>query len=296
MGSLMAKLRYPALVNLRIGETPVSLSQTYPTQLPDLFYGEELVLFGRYRGNGSGNVVITGERNGRRERIVVPATFSASESGNDFIPRLWAARQIGELTRQIRLEGASPSLVSQVRELGLRYGILTEYTSYLVQEPSDIATPLPAAPLREDQMGGARNSSAQTGAQAFDRARASAKLAESKTLAAAEEVASSRLESFAKDQSTASATRLVAGRLFIRRGQVWTDVAHADRITVTAVVAYSRAYFDLVRQLPEVAPYLSVGDEVLIAGRRASVQVGGSGIEVWQPGQLAEVVRNFRGS
>ncbi len=43
MGGLMAKLRYPALVNLRIGETPVSISQTYPAQLPDLFYGEELV-------------------------------------------------------------------------------------------------------------------------------------------------------------------------------------------------------------------------------------------------------------
>ncbi|HEV7366661.1 MAG TPA: VIT domain-containing protein [Gemmatimonadales bacterium] len=296
MGGLMAKLRYPALVNLRIGDTPVGLSQTYPTQLPDLFYGEELVLFGRYHGQGTGNVVITGERNGRRERIVVPATFTTGESGNDFIPRLWAARQIGELTRQIRLEGASPSLVAQVRELGLRYGILTEYTSYLVQEPSDIVTPGAPVPLREDQMGGARNSAAQTGAQAFDRARASSKLADSKTLAATDEVASSRLESLAKDESAASATRLVAGRLFIRRGQVWTDVAHADRITVTAVAAYSKAYFDLVRQLPEVAPYLLVGDEVLIAGRRASVQVSGSGIEVWQPGQLAEVVRNFRGT
>jgi Ca-activated chloride channel family protein len=296
MGSLMAKLRYPALVDLRIGETPVSLSQTYPTQLPDLFYGEELVLFGRYQGQGNGNIIITGERNGHRERVVVPAVFAASESGNDFIPRLWAARQIGELTRQIRLEGASPSLVAQVRELGLRYGILTEYSSYLVQEPSGIATPGTPPPLREDEMGGARNSAAQTGPQALDRARASAKLADSKTLAAADEVASSRLESLTVGAVAAPATRLAGGRLFVRRNQVWTDVGHADRITVTAVVAYSRAYFELVRQLPEIAPYLTVGDEVLIAGRRGSVRVGGSGIDGWQPGQLAEVVRNFRGT
>jgi Ca-activated chloride channel family protein len=125
MGVLLSKLRYPALVNLRMGETSVTLAQTYPVQLPDLFYGEELVVFGRYRGQGSGNVVITGERNGRRERLLIPATFPTHDAGNDFIPRLWAARQIGELTRQIRLEGASESLVSQVRELGLRYGILT---------------------------------------------------------------------------------------------------------------------------------------------------------------------------
>jgi Ca-activated chloride channel homolog len=296
MGSLMAKLRYPALVNLRLGETPVGLSQMYPAQLPDLFYGEELVLFGRYRGQGKGNITISGERNGHRDRVVVPAVFAANESDNDFIPRLWAARQIGELTRQIRLEGASPSLVAQVRELGLRYGILTEFTSYLVQEPSDLVTPGTPVPLREDQMGGARNSAGQTGAQAFERARASAKLADSKTLAAADEVASSRLRSLTVGVAAAPATRLAGGRLFVRRDQVWTDVGHADRITVTAVVAYSRAYFDLVRQLPELTPYLSVGDEVLIAGRRGSVRVGGSGIDTWKPGQLAEVVRNFRGT
>ena len=135
MGSLLAKLRYPALVNLHMGDSPVSLSQVDPAPLPDLFYGEELVVFGRYRGQGKGTVVITGERGGRRERLAAQATFPVSDPGNDFIPRLWAARQIGHLTRQIRLEGASPSLVSQVRDLGLRYGILTEYTSYLVQEP-----------------------------------------------------------------------------------------------------------------------------------------------------------------
>lgn len=47
-------------------------------------------------------------------------------------------------------------------------------------------------------MGGARNSAAQTGAQAFDRARASAKLADSKTLAATDAVASSPLETLGR--------------------------------------------------------------------------------------------------
>jgi Ca-activated chloride channel family protein len=297
MGSLLSKLRYPALVNLQIGETPVSLSRTYPTQLPDLFYGEELVVFGRYRGQGTGSIIITGERNGRRERVAVAAAFAASEAGNDFIPRLWAARQIGELTRQIRLEGATPGLFDQVRQLGLRYGLLTEYTSYLVQEPSEIVVGRPGTPvpLREEQMGGARNSAAQTGAQAFDRAHASSKFADSKTLTAADEAASDRLSALSA-RGVGAATQRVAGRLFVQRNRVWTDVAHADRITVTAVAAYSKAYFELVRLLPEVAPYLAVGDEILIAGRRASLRLGPAGIEVWRPGQLQDLVRNFRGT
>jgi Ca-activated chloride channel family protein len=293
MGSLLGKLRYPALVDLRIGDTPVTLSQVYPTQLPDLFYGEELVVLGRYQDQGEGRVIITGQRNGRQERIIVPATFPSSEPENDFIPRLWAARRIGELTRQIRLDGVSPALVSQVRELGLRYGILTEYTSYLVQEPAEVVTP---APLRQQDLGGARNSAAQTGPQAFERARASAKLYDSKSLAAADAAAENHLASLAPATASPVVTRRAGGRLFILRGRVWTDVGHTGRITITEVAAYSRAYFDLVRQLPEVAPYLSVGNEILIAGRRQSIRIVPTGIEVWQPGQLPNLVRNFRGT
>lgn len=297
MGLLMGKLRHPALVDLRIGDTPVSISQVFPTQLPDLFFGEELVVLGRYRGTGRGDVIITGRRNGRQERLTTPAVFPSHEADNEFIPKLWAARQIGELTRQIRLEGASPALVSQVRELGLRFGILTEYTSYLVLEPSAaVAANGVPMPARAEDAGGARNSMAQTGGVAFDRARASSKFSESKSLADADSMASARLATLSPSSSAVPATRRSGGRIFVMRGQVWTDIAHTDRITVTEVEAYSRAYFDLVRQLPELAAYLPVGEQLLIAGKRASIRVAITGVQAWKPGQLADLVRNFRGA
>lgn len=294
MGSLMSKLRFPALVDLRIGDSPVRLSQMFPSKLPDLFFGEELVVFGRYQGQGNGNIEVSGKRNGRSERIEVRAVFPSLEQGNDFIPRLWASRQIGELTRQIRLEGTSTSLINRVRDLGLRYGILTEYTSYLVQEPVNVAGQGPV-PARDESMDRAVAPAAQTGAQSFERARTSAKLSEVKTLARADEVATDRLNGLTSSAG-ALASKRVAGRIFVKRGAVWTDIRHADRISVTEIAAYSQAYFDLVRQLPEVAPYLSVGDVVVIAGSRESIRIASSGVEVWKPGRLAELVRNFRGT
>ena len=296
MATVLSKLRFPALVDLRIGDSPVSLAQVYPALLPDLFFGEELVVFGRYRGQGSGSVVVTGRRNGRQERLLVPASFPQSQPENDFIPRLWAARKIGDLTRQIRLEGASPAAVSEVRDLGLRYGILTEYTSYLVQEPVGMAGPGLPAPIMEDQLNRAATPAAQTGAGAFERAEASAKLSEAKTLAAADRVAADRLRRLSGAAESPLSTRRVAGRLFIQRGQVWTDIGHTDRISITDIAAYSSAYFDLVRQLPEIVPYLSVGPEVLVAGRRHSIRIAPSGVQAWRPGQLGDLVRNFRGT
>ncbi len=147
VGGLLGRIRHPALANLRIVSAPVTLVDQQPAQLPDLFYGEELVVFGRYHGTGSGDVVIEGERNGRRERFTARAQFTSRQPDNAFVPPLWASRKIGELTRTARLEGASPAIIEEIRQLGLRYGILTEYTSFLVLEPGAVpATPEAVAP------------------------------------------------------------------------------------------------------------------------------------------------------
>jgi Ca-activated chloride channel family protein len=288
VGAILAKLRHPALVDLRIAESPVELVSLQPARLPDLFYGEELVVLGRYRERGSGRVVVTGTRNGSRERVETEGKFLASEAGNEFIPRLWAARRIGELTRLIRVEGPSDVLIQEIRDLGLRFGILTEYTSYLVQEPERLAN----APAPMPRMEQARE---QTGAAAFDRARRSAKFAEIKTLQSADEAVAAGMER-SGGPAGGSPTKVVANRIFVLRDSVWTDLGKTDRIPVTAVAAYSRAYFDLVRMLPELAPYLSAGERVVVAGRRGSIEIARHGIESWQPGELVALVRNFRGT
>ena len=74
------------------------------------------------------------------------AEFAGREPDNTFVPPLWASRKIGELTRTARLEGASPAIIEEIRQLGLRYGLLTEYTSFLVLEPG--AVPPSAGGLR----------------------------------------------------------------------------------------------------------------------------------------------------
>ena len=48
--------------------------------------------------------------------------------------RLWATRRIGDLLNTIRLNGESEELVDSVVNLSIRYGIITPYTSFLIEE------------------------------------------------------------------------------------------------------------------------------------------------------------------
>jgi hypothetical protein len=144
-------------------------------------------------------------------------------------------------------------------------------------------------------MGGVAQAARQTGREAFQRARSSASMSGAGNLAAAERAAADRLDELKAARPGASpAARRIGGRLFVLRDSVWTDAAHQDSLNVTRVAAFSDAYFALVRALPELAPFLGVGDEVVIAGRRASVRIGAGGLTAWRPGEMEAFVRSFR--
>jgi Ca-activated chloride channel family protein len=313
VSSLTRKIRHPALTDLRIVEAPVMLEDGYPQQLPDLFYGEDLVLFGRYRGDGAGGLVIEGNRGGRTERLRFDVEFVDNEPGNTFIPKLWAARKAGVLTTQVRLHGANPELVEEIRQLGLRYGILTEYTSYLVEEPGmslDDAT-------MQQIMGRARemevSADSQVGAVAFDRARrdAAAKRVGSLEEAARQNAGVTRPAAQASlaapgdtkvDGPLGGRNELVEGdegsarhvvdRMFVMRAGVWTDLRFGDE-RVVKVAPFSVAYFTLIERLPQLKPFVALGSRVIIAGDGLAIELDDAGVSEWIGRQLDAVLQAF---
>jgi Ca-activated chloride channel family protein len=306
IGVLAARVRHPVLTDLALERGAVSLTEVYPRELPDLFAGEELVLFGRYRGNGQSNVGVTGRRSDRQERYVASASFPARHDGNDYIPRLWAARKLGDLDRRIRSAQADGAGERQIREMveelrttALRYGLLSEYTSYLVLEPGMMAAD-GSLRLQGNVAAAPPPPAAVTGQAAVARAEEARRSREVTSVAAMNEVqqlASDRLavESKADADGTRSGRRLIAGRTFELRSAVWHDVRHDERTKVIDVAVYSSAYFALIRTLPELALVLSEADSVLIAGRAVSIRVSDRGrVTALSDAELAGIVRDFR--
>jgi Ca-activated chloride channel family protein len=132
--SLYTKVSHPVLTNLRLATGDnVRISEVYPPQLPDLFHGGQLVVLGRYSGQGSAAIRLTGTV-GRETREFVYEINLASKSGEerDFIEHLWARRKVGYLLDQIRANGEKKELLDEVTALAKKYGIATPYTSYLI--------------------------------------------------------------------------------------------------------------------------------------------------------------------
>ncbi len=139
--ALYNKISAPVLTNITLETGGLNTGDVYPTPLPDLFAGTQLTLVGRYRGDASNlSFTLKGQVNGTEQTFVYSGlNFPGRAGGEAFIARLWATRRIGDLLNSIRLNGENTELVDSVVKLSVRYGIITPYTSFLIDE-DDILT------------------------------------------------------------------------------------------------------------------------------------------------------------
>jgi Ca-activated chloride channel family protein len=295
IGRLAQKIQRPVLTDLRIVNTPGRIEEMYPTQLPDLFAGEELVIFGRYdaRNTVRGPLTITGRRAGRTETFSTEIELPRHEPDNDFITKLWASRKVGELAQRIKLHGQNPELLDALRTTALRYGIVSEYTSYLVQEEEQAVRPQVAI----GRASGAANAAAPpptaatSGQSAVMKAEGMRRAREARSTA---DVA--RAEAvLAEDKDAASShRRLVGGRTFENTGGVWRDVAIKTKTDVVVIEPFSNAYFAVLRALPELEPIWKVLPNNITAGKRVAIGLRTGGRKEMSPGELNQLVQRFR--
>jgi len=295
--SLAAKVASPVLTDVTISGAGVELYDLQPGSMPDLFAGDEMVVFGRYRGVGSRewSVTVRGRRNGRQEEFVTPVGDGQNDQAR-YIEQLWAARKAGALSREIRLRGQTRELMDALKQLALRYGILTEYTSYLVQEPT---VALRGAAESRQMQAPAAAPADQAGANAVGRAAQERSMRETVHLDAIVVTGTGREEdvsgfSKSRARSGINPTQRVGGRLFIMRDSTWTDLSHGDSLRVVSIAPYSEAYFALLKALPDLRDAAAL-EHVLVAGRRASIKIEDGGKTRWLPGELERLVREFRG-
>jgi Ca-activated chloride channel family protein len=135
VSTFFAKIKDPVLANPTIKFTgDVRVTKMYPSPLPDMFRGDQLVLVGRYSGKGDSAIILEGTVNGATRKFTYEINFPRTADDHEFIPRLWATRRVGYLLDEIRLRGENAEVRDEVTDLARKYGIVTPYTAYLIVE------------------------------------------------------------------------------------------------------------------------------------------------------------------
>lgn len=256
-----AKVSSPVLANISLDYDGVTAEQIYPPVLPDLFAGTQLIVTGRYRDGGPVTITLSGEVNGQPQQFVYDDNVFRSSGGDDFIPRLWATRAIGHLLREIRLHGENDELVQSVVNLSIRYGIITPYTSYLIEE-EDIFSQAGRDAIVESER--VVTETIEQPALEVEAAADQAEMAEAEapmfvpmpTAVAADG---------ASDETVRNLVEFVGSKTFVWRDEQWMDTAYEpDRHRVETVDFATEGYFELLAAKPEIGQYLALGQQILV--------------------------------
>ena len=299
ISALYEHIAYPVLSDVTLTVDGVKTYAVLPQRLPDLFRGQQIVVAGRYRGEGKAKVRLEGRLGKETRRFEIAVDFPEEQKDQDFVASIWAHRQVGHLLDQIRLTGETPALREEVVQLAKQYGIVTPYTSWLVVDDREIPPPRPhpepwphpprprpiPPPWLEDRGGGVPNT-APSPAKAPTLER-KAEERERIVLDASRpgDGVESSTEGFRQDGGKTGvdaaetvrilkdkddeapvvrAIRRVSGRVFAWDGQGWIDQAIAAGLKRVEIKAYSPAWSELARKGADVRAALALGERVQI--------------------------------
>jgi len=241
LSDFYSKLSHPAFTDLSIDYGDAYVYHAYPEALPDLFYGSQIVIIGKYRTPGVHTVVVRGFKKEKEEVFERDVQFP-EESNNVFLPRLWAKRRVGYLLDQIRLHGEDQELVDEIVELGKRYGIVTPYTSFLVTEEELVR--VPSVISREDAL------HVRGGRGAFETAVNLGKM---------------KRETMVVSEGEAELSiKVVEEKVFSLKDGVWVDSQYEDDMEEKPLVLWSEEYMRLLREHPVVGKYMSLGNVLFV--------------------------------
>ena len=120
----------PVLTNVSIDFNGFEVYDVEPQKIPDVFSERPILIFGKYRGNPSGYIDLKGITGtlGINQRLDIAEHLPSAE--NSALQSLWARERI-RLLDDFAGSATSGILAAEITELGLKYNLLTNYTSFI---------------------------------------------------------------------------------------------------------------------------------------------------------------------
>ena len=120
----------PVLTNIEVDFGAMQVYDLEPFAVPDLFAEKPIVICGKYRGSTETSITVSG-RSGKSEyKSTIDVRKVRPRDRNKAIRYLWARERIRLISDYAAFDHDSVR-IKNVTELGLRYNLLTNYTSFI---------------------------------------------------------------------------------------------------------------------------------------------------------------------
>jgi len=288
VSNFYTRIKEPALTNLKLDlGGGVRTAKMYPTNLPDLFKGDQLVVAGRYSGAGDVVGKLTGNIGGREQTFTYKLHFDDRKTTDDYVPRLWATRRVGFLLDEIRIHGETAELRDETTELARKYGIVTPYTAYLIVEDEDrrhvpmadrsmqnmsadavtraeVAKAWTGFKDKKEGEDGVANARSQNAFKFAQQAPASIASGASESLRGFAAAGPAGTPATARLNQYTQQSKFVNGRAFFQNGNQWIDSNAQNNAKRQRIQFNSEDYFNLLTKHPEAGPWLALGQNVVL--------------------------------
>lgn len=131
-------IQNPMLTKIKVSYKNFEVYDIEPIAIPDVLAERPILIFGKFKGKPQGEIILTGMTGEGKYEAKIPIS-SAKTEGNEALKYLWARHKIELLDDYAKLETMnehrytelSVEIIKEVTQLGLKYNLLTAYTSFV---------------------------------------------------------------------------------------------------------------------------------------------------------------------
>lgn len=120
----------PLLTDIQVDFQGFDAYDIEPEQMSTLFAQKPVVLFGKWRGEATGNIRISGKTGNEIYRETIEVKDTEAKEEHEALQYLWARKRVERLT-DYGINQEKEEAKAEVTALGLRYHMATPYTSFV---------------------------------------------------------------------------------------------------------------------------------------------------------------------
>ena len=133
----------PELTNIKVDIEGLEVFDVEPFRIPDVFAERPIIVYGKYHGPAQGHLTLTGDiANGSFTNTFAFADYTDNMDENIALKYLWARKRIKLMSDYgiASNESDTVSIEEEITLLGLKYSLITAFTSFVAVDSNSLST------------------------------------------------------------------------------------------------------------------------------------------------------------